>query len=447
VPHSGRSNGKGTCGRAPEAFAPPDSEYRGGDGVTAGRGRVSRFAPLRNRNFRLLLIGQTTSALGDAMVPIALSFAILADGGTALDIGLVFGTVAVAELALFLVGGVAADRHSRRMVMVLADAVRGASQLALAGLLIAGHPPIFALCACAGVQGVAGSFFSPAERALLPEVVGPGELQSANGLTQIASSAAGVLGPAVAGVLVVTIGGGWAIAINGASYAVNAALLTQIRARERGRKGPAGVLSQMREGWSVFVAIDWYVTIACAFSLVQVFVGVYFSVGPVVAKEYLGGAGAWAAILTVGGIGSAVGGAALIHVQPRRPLAAAMLFAVPFCLMPLAVALTLPVPVLCALSAIAGVGVLLMLTLFGTVVQRVVAPEVIGRVYAIDLSLSQIGLPLGLLLGGLLAPVLGPRTVLAAAGVGGAAMCVLTAALGPIRRMRLAPVDVDLPAG
>lgn len=406
-------------------------------------GYASRFAPLRNRNFRLLLIGQTTSALGGAMLPVALSFAILADGGTALDIGLVFGTVSVAELALFLVGGVAADRYSRRVVMVVADAVRGVSQLALAALLIVGHAPIVSLCGCAALQGVAGSFFAPAETALLPAIVEPAELQPANGLTQIASSAAGVLGPAVAGVLVVTIGGGWAIAINGASYVVNAALLMQVRTRgtERAEGAGGGVLSHIREGWSAFVAIDWYVTLACAFSLVQVFVGVYFSVGPVVAKEYLGGPGAWAAIFTVGAIGSAVGGTAVMHVQPRRPLAAAMLLSVPFCLMPFAVALTLPVPVLCALSAVAGVGVLLTLTLFDTVVQRVVAPEVLGRVFAIDLSLSQIGLPLGLLLGGLLEPVLGARTVLGAAGIGGAAMCVVTATLGPVRRMSLAPAD------
>jgi MFS family permease len=407
-------------------------------------GRASRFSLLRNRDFRLLLIGQTTSSVGGAMLPIALSFAILADRGSALDIGLVFGSVSVAELALFLLGGVAADRYSRRVVMVVADAVRGASQLALAALLIAGHPPIVALCACAAVQGVAGSFFSPAETALLPAIVAPADLQPANGITQIASSAAGVVGPALAGVLVVTIGGGWAIAINGASYLVNATLLTQVRAREpeRGQSAGGGMLAQIREGWAAFVAIDWYVTLACAFSFVQVFVGVFFSVGPVVANQYLGGAGAWAAIFAVGGIGSVVGGAAVMHVQPRRPLAAAMLFSVPFFLLALGVALTLPVAVLCAFSAVASVGVLLTLTLFDTVVQRVVPPEVLGRVFAIDLSLSQIGVPLGLLLGGLLTPVLGARTVLAAAGVGGAAMCVLTAALGPVRRMRLAPAVV-----
>jgi hypothetical protein len=220
-----------------------------------------------------------------------------------------------------------------------------------------------------------------------------------------------------------------------------------LRAREPEREKSAvdGVLTQLREGWTAFVAIDWYLTIASTFSILQVFLGVYFSVGPVVAKEYLGGAGAWAAILAVGGIGSAVGGAALIHVRPPRPLAAAMLFSVPFCVMPLAVALTLPVVALCALSAIAGAGVLVTLTLFDTVVQRVVAPEVLGRVFAIDLSLSQIGLPVGLLLGGVLAPVFGSRIVLGAAGIGGATMCVLIAFLGPIWRMRLPPVDIAAP--
>jgi predicted MFS family arabinose efflux permease len=134
-----------------------------------------------------------------------------------------------------------------------------------------------------------------------------------------------------------------------------------------------------------------------------------------------------------------VGGLAVIRLRPRRPLAAAMLCCVPFSLMPLAVALTLPVPVLCALSAVAGASVVLTQTLFDTVVQRVVDPQVLGRVFAIDLSLSQIGLPLGLFIGGLLEPSLGGRTVLVAAGIGATAMCLLTAALRPIRQMRLDP--------
>jgi MFS family permease len=406
-------------------------------------GGSPRFQPLRNRDFRLLLIGQTTSSIGGAMVPIALSFAILADGGSAFDIGLVFGTVAVAELLLFLVAGVIVDRYPRRLVMALADLVRGVSQLALGALFIAGHAPITAVCACAVAQGVAGSFFSPAETAFLPAVVEAADLQAANGLTQITSSAAGVLGPAIAGLLVVTIGGGWAIAINGVSYLVNATMLFQIQARERAQdhsENPS-MLGQIRDGWTAFIAIDWYVTIATSWSVFQVFFGMYIAVGPVVANEYLGGAGAWSAILTVGGIGGVIGGLALLHLEPRRPLATAMLALVPFAVMPLAVALTPPVVVLCALSVVASVGALITLTLFDTVVQRVVPREVLGRVFAIDLSLSQIGFPVGLFLGGALVPVLGSRSVLAAAGIGGTAMCFIIAALRPIRRMRLPPPE------
>jgi hypothetical protein len=99
------------------------------------------------------------------------------------------------------------------------------------------------------------------------------------------------------------------------------------------------------------------------------------------------------------------------------------------------------VPVLCAVSAVAGASVVLTQTLFDTVVQTVVHPDVLGRVFAIDLSLSQIGLPLGLFIGGLLEPSLGGRTVLVAAGIGATATCLLTAARRPIRGMRLTRVD------
>jgi MFS family permease len=178
--------------------------------------------------------------------------------------------------------------------------------------------------------------------------------------------------------------------------------------------------------------------------VLQVFLGVYFAVGPVVAKEYLGGAGAWAAILTVGGIGSVIGGPLVMHLGSRRPLVTALLAAVPFFAMPIFVALTPPVVVLCLLSAVASIGALLTQTLFGTIVQRAVPAEVLGRVFAIDLTLSQIGLPVGLFLGGALVPVLGARTVLGAAGICGTTLCVLVAALGPIRRMRLPAIDASV---
>jgi MFS family permease len=261
------------------------------------RPTLSRLGLLRQSNFRLVFIGQTVSALGNAMLPVALAFAILDQGGRAIDLAYVFGTQEVAALMLYLLGGVAADRYSRRIVMVGADGVRAAAQLVLGGLLIAGHTPVIALAACAAVQGVAGGFFNPAAQGLVPALVPADQLQEANTLQQSGSGVARIVGPALAGALVVSIGGGWAILLNGVSFAVNAAMLTLVRVDAASRteqERQANVLTQLREGWTAFRSFSWYVALVIAFASFNLFYGAYITLGPVVAKRYLGGAAAWA---------------------------------------------------------------------------------------------------------------------------------------------------------
>src|SRR3954465_7854649 len=95
-------------------------------------------AVLREGDFRLFFIGQSASLLGDGMVNVALAFAVIELGGSASDIGLVFACRTLPLVACLLVGGVVADRTSRRAVMVAADLTCVASQGVLAALLIAG---------------------------------------------------------------------------------------------------------------------------------------------------------------------------------------------------------------------------------------------------------------------------------------------------------------------
>jgi len=82
------------------------------------------IAPLREREFRLLFCGQSISLIGDNLAPIALAFAILDDDGSATDVGVVYAANILARVAFMLVGGVWADRLSRRRVMLAADAAR-----------------------------------------------------------------------------------------------------------------------------------------------------------------------------------------------------------------------------------------------------------------------------------------------------------------------------------
>jgi MFS family permease len=117
--------------------------------------------------------GSATSALGDAVVQIALIFAILHIGGSASDIGVVLAVQTVARVAFLLVGGVWADRLLRQHVMLTADGVRGVVQATLAALLLSEHADIWELAAGGALYGAATSFFNPASTALVPRPCRP----------------------------------------------------------------------------------------------------------------------------------------------------------------------------------------------------------------------------------------------------------------------------------
>jgi MFS family permease len=119
------------------------------------------------REFRLLFCGQAVSVLGDRMVAVALAFAVLEIGGSTSDVGLVLAAGVFPLVGSVLVGGVVADRASRRAVMVVADLVRVASQGTMAALLVAGVSEVWMLALLAGVTGTATGFFSPASTGLL----------------------------------------------------------------------------------------------------------------------------------------------------------------------------------------------------------------------------------------------------------------------------------------
>src|SRR5215218_1814376 len=108
---------------------------------------------LQLREFRLLLGAQAVSMVGDRMVGIALAFAVLELGGSATDVGIVLACRTVPLVATLLVGGVVADRVSRRAVMVAADLSRLATQGAIAALLIGGAAEVWMLAVLAGLTG------------------------------------------------------------------------------------------------------------------------------------------------------------------------------------------------------------------------------------------------------------------------------------------------------
>jgi MFS family permease len=394
---------------------------------------------LRRREFRLLFCGQAVSVLGDRMVAVALAFAVLEVGGSTSAVGLVLACATLPLVGSVLVGGVVADRTSRRAVMVGADLVRLASQGTMSALLIAGAAEVWTLALLAGVTGAATGFFNPASTGLLPQVVPSERLQQANGLRATAVSTGEILGPLAAGVLVAAAGAGWAIALDAVTFAISAAFLIRLRLPAHVAREATSFLSDLREGWGAFRSRSWVWTIVGYFAIANLMWGAWSALGPVVADRDLGGAAAWGTVLAAIGAGALVGSLWAARAKPRRPLVVLALTEGAVAL-PLAfLAAGAPVPLLALGALLSGGAMMLGNAVWETTLQRHIPDEALSRVSSYDWFGSLVFYPLGLAIWGPVAAAIGIEASLwlAFALMGGMVLALL--AVPDVRRLPASP--------
>jgi MFS family permease len=204
---------------------------------------ISPFAALQHRNFRLLWIGQLLSMAGSMMQSAAILWHVsllVEPGQRGLALGMV-GLVRVVPIVAFsLVGGVVADAHDRRRLMLLTQTGMAMCAALLAWVALAGVRTVWPIYALAAAGASFGAFDNPARQALIPTLVPEAHLPNAISLNAIMFQAASVLGPTVGGILIGELGVGWAYACNAASFLfVIAAVLAMrgIAARTDGRAG------------------------------------------------------------------------------------------------------------------------------------------------------------------------------------------------------------------
>jgi hypothetical protein len=345
-------------------------------------------------------------------------------------------------VASVLVGGVVADRISRRTVMVAADVVRVCSQGTMAALLIGGAAEVWMLAALAGVTGAGTGFFNPAATGLLPDVVPPAGLQPANALRATAASVSEILGPIAAGIIVAAAGAGWAIAADAATFGISAACLVALRLGRAAEREPAAFLHDLLDGWLAVRARRWLWTALIYFAVANVMWGAWIALGPVVAARDLGGAGPWGTVLGAVGVGAVLGSLAATRVRPSRPLVFVALMDGLFGL-PLAfLASGASVPVLAVGGVLSGVGLMLGMSVWETTLQREIPPESLSRVASYDWFVSYAVYPLGLAIWGPLAGAIGIYTALwLAFGLFSASMLALLA-VPEIRRLQVSTAQL-----
>ncbi len=397
------------------------------------------FASLKVRNFRLFFGGQLISQVGNWLTLIAQTLLVfdLTHSGVAL------GFLAAAQFGPVLIlgpwAGLVADRSDKRKLLLIVQVIAMAQSFALAALAFSGHPSVAAIYAIAFVGGVTIAFDNPARRAFVVEMVPESGITNAVSLNSALMTCARMVGPALAGVLVTTVGFGWCFAADGLSYIAVIVGLWLIRTREL-RPSPvaARAKGQVREGlryarsvpelWVPLVMMAVIGTLAYNFQVVF----------PLFAKYSLGGNVTLFTILyaatALGSLGGALASARRTNISVRLVAMAALAFGSMMAVLTLVptVAVALPVCVL------VGMASMTFMTASTAIVQIESAPAMRGRVLALQAMVFLGSTPIGGPIVGWICQVFGPRYGLA---VG--ALAALGAGLWGMTTVRAARARLD----
>lgn len=176
------------------------------------------FASLRNSNYRLYFAGQTVSLTGTWMQATAQAWLVLTLSGSASVLGAIVALQALPILLLGPYAGVIADRVDRRRLMIILQSVMGLLAAVLAVLTFGGWVQVWHVGVLAVLLGLNNAFENPARQAFIHQIVGENLIRNAVTLNSVMVNAARAVGPAVAGVVLATVGSGWCFAINAASF-------------------------------------------------------------------------------------------------------------------------------------------------------------------------------------------------------------------------------------
>jgi MFS family permease len=392
--------------------------------------------PLRHAPFRWLVTGSTINLLGGGIAPVALAFAVLDLGGDATDLGIVVGLYALADVAAVLFGGVLGDRLPRTVMLQGTSAGAAVVQGVVAASLIGGWSSIPLLAGLGMLNGSLSALGGPSSSAITRQTVPAVLLQQAISWRRISQNVALIVGSGVAGLLVVLVGSGWALAADALTFAVAAACFTRLSVPPLATPPVRESLWQdVGGGFREVMRHTWLWLLILQALLYHLFYGGAQSVlGPIVVGDSLGRP-AWGWALSAMMLGFVVGGVVTLRWRPRRALFVGTWFLALTAAFPLAMALSDSLVVVLVGAWLHGFGLEIFSVGWDLSIQEQVEPDKLARVYSFDMIGSFIARPVGLVLTGPIAAVVGNRTWLAVVGgvILGSVLIALTS--GDVRRL------------
>ena len=362
------------------------------------------FRAFRYRDFRLMWLGACTSTTGTWMQILAQSWLVYQLSNSSLYLGLDAFFAQIPIFLFSLVGGVYADRKSRRSLLLASQVIQMVSAFLLAGLDAAGVVRVWHIWCLSFLTGFAQSFGGPAYSALIPTLVDKEDIPNAIALNSIQFNLARVLGPALGGIALSKLGAAWCFSLNGISFIAVIASLLAIQPQFVPAKTNESVLASMREGilflrkrqgMSSLVALGFLATLL-SYPLITFL--------PVMARDvFHGGSNTFTLFLCVSGIGSIAGALVVAGERQQTGLAKkslSMMILLGALMVGFGVSRNLALSSVLLLGA--GASLIAVFAFNLSIVQLLVSDTMRGRVMSVYNAAFRGGMPLGSLLSGFL---------------------------------------------
>jgi MFS family permease len=398
------------------------------DGREAKSKLPSLLRALKHRNYQLFFGGQLISLVGTWMQSVAQSWLVYRLTGSAVLLGFVGFSGQIPVFLLAPLGGIVADKYNRHRILVITQTSAMLLASVLTVLTLTNHIEVWHVFALAAMLGVVNAFDIPARQAFVVDIVGRQDLINAIALNSSMFNGARIVGPAVAGVLVATIGEGWCFFANAISYvAVITGLLLMRVTRQARVPLPGSALANILEGFRFVGRTGPVRALLLLLGLVSLMGMPYAVLMPIFADQILhGGARGLGLLMGASGIGALIGALSLasrrgVNGLGRWVAYAAAGFGVSIILFSLSRSFWLSA----ALLVPVGFSMMVEMASSNTLVQSMVPDNLRGRVMAVYSMMFMGMAPIGALLAGALAQRVGaPITV----AIGGS-VCIIGAVI------------------
>jgi MFS family permease len=397
---------------------------------------LATFRSLGIRNYRIYFVGQAVSLCGTWMQRVAQAWLVLELTGSGAAVGTVTGFQFVPILLLAPMGGLFADRFDKRRILYVTQSTAALSAIGLALVVLAGVVALWMVYVSAIALGMAAAFDTPARQTFVQEMVGRDQLTNAVSLNSTLVNAARIVGPAIAGVTIVTVGIGWCFLINGLSYV---ALITALLVMNSDELHPAAVSGRRRrqivDGFVYVARTPSVRTPLFLMAVAGLFTYEYQVILPLFARfTFDGDAQTFASMSSAMGVGAVVGGLIAASRSNRAPVSLART-AIVFALLQIGVSQAPTLWMALGSLAIVGAASVTFIALGNATLQLTAEPEMRGRVMGLYVLAFFGTTPIGAPLMGWVGDQFGPRHALALGGI-----TLLLAALYALPRLGRDPL-------